>query len=150
MLTGPPDWRVISPWVRNRGGSPTRRCRSDDLDCTSARSRSPRVRSAAWYCPAAKSAGRPAGAAGAGGGGGGGGAGGGGGGRGGQRLDRRGRDGDSSGRLGGGWSSGAPRDSGRPLGCWSGGRRCDGLSGSRTLLRGHYRGQDRKSTRLNS
>src|SRR5207302_4017592 len=56
MLTGPPDWRVISPWVRNSGGSPTRRCRSDDLDCTSARSRSPSVRSAAWYCAAAKSA----------------------------------------------------------------------------------------------
>src|SRR5213083_2391125 len=65
MLTGPPDWRIISPWVRNSGGSPTRRCRSDDFDCTSARSRSPRVRSAAWYCPAAKSAGSPLGATGA-------------------------------------------------------------------------------------
>src|SRR5213080_3521135 len=63
VLSGGPAWRVISPWVRNSGGSPTRRCRSDDLDCTRARSRSPRVRSAAWYCPGAKSAGRPAGGA---------------------------------------------------------------------------------------
>src|SRR5881628_711591 len=58
---GGAPWRFISPWVRNSGGSPTRRCRSDDFDCTRARSRSPSVRSAAWYCGAATSRGSPAG-----------------------------------------------------------------------------------------
>src|SRR2546428_5793297 len=58
---GGAPWRFISPWVRNSGGSPTRRCRSDDFDCTRARSRSPSVRSAAWYCGAARSRGSPAG-----------------------------------------------------------------------------------------
>src|SRR5437899_4480625 len=60
---GGAPWRFISPWVRNSGGSPTRRCRSDDFDCTRARSRSPSVRSAAWYCGPARSRGSPAGGA---------------------------------------------------------------------------------------
>src|SRR2546429_506591 len=47
--------RFISPCVRNTGGSPTRRWRSDDADCTSALSSSPRARSAPLYCGAAKS-----------------------------------------------------------------------------------------------
>src|SRR6266702_4478629 len=62
-VTGAADWRVISPCVRNTGGSPTRRCRSDELDWTSAFSSSPSVRSAALYWGAAKSSGRPVGGA---------------------------------------------------------------------------------------
>src|SRR2546427_7713835 len=53
--TGGVACRFISPCVRNTGGSPTRRCRSDDVDCTSALSSSPRARSAPLYCAAAKS-----------------------------------------------------------------------------------------------
>src|SRR3979409_242926 len=63
--SGAVAWRFISPWVRNTGGSPTRRCRSDEADWTSALSSSPRARSAARYCGAAKSPGNPAGGAGA-------------------------------------------------------------------------------------
>src|SRR5437899_7254054 len=61
IASGGALWRFISPWVRNSGGSPTRRCGSGDFDCTRARSRSPSVRAAAWYCGAARSRGSPAG-----------------------------------------------------------------------------------------
>src|SRR5690242_13415643 len=63
VLSGGVFWRFISPCVRNTGGSPTRRCRSDDAELTSALSSSPSARSAAVYCGAAKSTGRPAGGA---------------------------------------------------------------------------------------
>src|SRR5439155_11427441 len=53
-------WRFISPCVRNTGGSPTRRCRSEEADCTSFLSSSPRARSAPLYCVTPKSPGRPA------------------------------------------------------------------------------------------
>src|SRR5881275_1678317 len=107
MLIGGVACRFISPCVRKMGGSPTRRCRSEEADCTSFLSSSPRARSAPLYCGAAKSAGRPAGG-GATGGGAGAGTGGGGGGGGGARthLDRR------RGRCGRGfrWSSGCSID----------------------------------------
>src|SRR2546425_7735343 len=46
VLSGGVAWRFISPCVRNTGGSPTRRCRSEEADCTSFLSSSPRARSA--------------------------------------------------------------------------------------------------------
>src|SRR6185295_13892832 len=49
--------RLISPWVRNSGGSPTRRCRSELLDCTRARSSLPSFCSAAWNSDDANSPG---------------------------------------------------------------------------------------------
>src|ERR1700716_1083203 len=55
--------RFISPCVRNTGGSPTRRCRSEEAECTSFLSSSPSARSAPLYCVAAKSPGRPLGGA---------------------------------------------------------------------------------------
>ena len=60
VVSGGVFCRFISPWVRNTGGSPTRKCRSDEADCTSALSSSPSARSAPLNCGAAKSAGMPA------------------------------------------------------------------------------------------
>src|SRR6266513_1566412 len=60
VLIGGVSCRFISPCVRKMGGSPTRRCRSEEADCTSFLSSSPRARSAPLYWGAAKSAGRPA------------------------------------------------------------------------------------------
>src|SRR2546426_10074015 len=62
-FTGGVAWRFISPWVRNTGGSPTRRCRSEEFDWTSALSSSPSARSAVLYWPAAESTAKPAGGA---------------------------------------------------------------------------------------
>src|SRR2546426_6938243 len=37
-FTGGVAWRFISPWVRNTGGSPTRRWRSEEFDWTDRKS----------------------------------------------------------------------------------------------------------------
>src|SRR5207249_10414516 len=62
-LKAVPSWRRISPCVRNSGGSPTRRCKSELPDWTSARRSLPSLCSAALYSDDANSLGRAPGAA---------------------------------------------------------------------------------------
>ena len=62
-LSAGPACRLISPWVRNSGGSPTRRCKSELAELTSARSSLPSFCSAASYCEEANSPGNAVGAA---------------------------------------------------------------------------------------
>src|SRR5512143_853107 len=67
LVSAAPSCRAIWPWVRNTGGSPTRRCRSDDSLPTSCFRRATRRASAARYWSPANSPGNARGGGGSGG-----------------------------------------------------------------------------------